>query len=150
MISLHELPKSSTKKRIKRVGRGPSSGMGKTSTRGHNGAKSRSGYKRRLGHDGNDIPLYRKLPTRGFSNARFEKKNFELNFDVLERLFADGEVVNRETLIAKGVLTKNNKLPVKILAKGELTKKISIAVEKYSKAAEEKLTQAKIEFKVMS
>ena len=141
MISLSSL-KNTTKpsKRGKRVGRGPGSKLGKTCGRGEKGAGSRSGYRTRAGKEGGQLPLYRKLPCRGFTNGRFKRHVFALNFWQIEKFFLDGEHVNETTLRDRGVL-KGNWDGIKILANGELTKKISVEVTAVSKSALEKLQQ---------
>jgi len=135
-------------KRMKKVGRGPGSGMGKTSTRGHKGQKSRSGYKKRLGQEGGQLPLYRKLPTRGFSQARFKKEVYSLNLSRINDLFEDGEIVSIETLQIKGCLTTNTKATFKVLGCGELTKKVILHAHAYSASAKAKLEKQSIEFKI--
>jgi len=138
---------SPNSKRTKRVGRGPGSKMGKTSCRGHKGQKSRSGYKRRSGQEGGQLPLYRKLPTRGFSNARFKTDVFALNLDRISELFEDGEIVSMETLISKRLAPATTKAKLKILGGGEITKKLIVHAHLYSHSAIEKLEKATIEYK---
>src|SRR5262249_39578510 len=95
IMELHSLQNSSRPaKRRKRVGRGMGSGLGKTCGRGHKGAGSRAGYKTRARYEGGQLPLYRKVPGRGFSNARFQKKLDAINLNQIEKLFNDGDVVN--------------------------------------------------------
>jgi len=147
MISLSSL--ASGKTNTKRVGRGIGSGKGKTSGRGHKGAKSRSGYKRRLGQEGGQLPMHRRLPTRGFSNAQFKNLYFTINFFLLDLLFSDGEVVCRETLVKKGLLGKNSKLPIKILGKGKLTKKLTFKVDKLSEGAKKALEELSISVEII-
>lgn len=133
-------------KKSKRVGRGPGSGLGKTSGRGEKGAGSRSGYKRRLTNEGGQVPQFKKLPTRGFSNARFRKPFHVINLDLIEKMFEEGEVVNLITLSEHGFLSGTS-YGLKVLGKGELSKKVSIEANAFSKSAKEKLEKAGIEFK---
>ena len=91
MITLHNLKDSHRKSpNVQRVGRGIGSKRGKTCCRGHKGDKSRSGYKRRYGKEGGQLPLYRKLPTRGFSNLGFKEQPFSINLSRIEEIFEDG------------------------------------------------------------
>lgn len=147
MFQLNNL-KSSNRRKKKRVGRGPGSGKGKTSGRGHKGAGSRSGYKKRLSYEGGQERLFKKLPTRGFSRARFKKPCFSINLLDIERLYNDGEVVNFSSLREKGCLSKK-KCPIKILAKGEVTKKIKIEANFFSKNALKKLEDKNISYKII-
>lgn len=111
------------KPRTKLLGRGPSSGLGKTSGRGHKGDGSRSGYKRRFGYEGGAVPLYRRLPTRGFSNARFATDTAEMTSEKLEKAFNEGETVTLDSLKDKGLVPRLTK-KVKLIVKGDLTKKL--------------------------
>ncbi len=113
--------------RRKRVGRGCGSGMGKTSTRGHKGQNARKGHKQKLGFEGGQMPLVRRLPKRGFNNARFRVEALAVNVSTLEKLFNAGDEITIESLAAKG-LTDNKRPRVKILATGELTKKFTVKV----------------------
>lgn len=135
------------KKKALRVGRGPGSGVGKTCGRGQKGQGARSGYKRRHGQEGGQVPLYRKLPTRGFSNARFRKRLDSVNLGQLEEIFNDGDVVNIDSLRQKGLISGKSH-GLKILANGELTKKVTIEADAFSASAKEKLDQAKIEYTI--
>ena len=127
------------KKRI--VGRGSSSGRGTTAGKGNKGQQSRSGGKTYVGFEGGQMPLYRRIARKGFSNAQFKKNVFSLNVDVLDSRYSDGETVNKETLIAKGLLKDTNAL-VKILGNGELSKKLTVNVDKLSASAKEKIEKA--------
>lgn len=121
----------------KRVGRGIGSNWGKTAGRGQKGAKSRSGYKRRHGAEGGQLPLYRKTPTRGFTNGRFKIDVVTVNLGRISSVFVDGEIVNRDSLEMKGCIPKNTKALVKILGNGTLDKKVEIYADAFSaKAAE--------------
>ena len=113
--------------RRKRVGRGCGSGMGKTSTRGHKGQNARKGHKQKLGFEGGQMPLIRRLPKRGFNNARFRVEALAVNVATLEKLFNAGDEITVETLAKKG-LTDNKRPRIKILANGELTKKFTVKV----------------------
>lgn len=131
----------------KRVGRGPGSNKGKTSCRGHKGDKSRSGYKRRGGKEGGQLPLYQKLPVRGFSNARFKVPIFEINLGRLNETFEDGDTINKETMMAKGFPMRRMRGGFKVLSEGEVTKKVVIEANAFSKNAIRKLEEKGIEFK---
>ena len=126
--------------RRKRVGRGCGSGMGKTATRGHKGQNARKGHKQKLGFEGGQMPLVRRLPKRGFNNARFRVEALAVNVSTLEKLFSAGDEITVETLAAKG-LTDNKRPRVKILATGELTKKFTVKVP-CSAAAKAKIEAA--------
>lgn len=124
-------------KRIKRVGRGPGSGHGKTSTRGHKGQKARSGASIRPGFEGGQMPLQRRIPKRGFTNI-FRKEYAIINVRDLN-CFEDGSLVTVAMLRDAGLV---NKLydGVKLLGDGELEKKLTVQVQKCSRQAEEKIT----------
>ena len=140
-MELNDLrPAKGAKRTRKRVGRGPGSGLGKTAGRGHKGQKSRSGYSRRYGFEGGQMPLVRRIPKRGFTN------NFRVEFQVvnlrdLERVFADGDTVSPETMAANGLIRKGTQ-PVKVLATGELSKKLEVTAHKFSQAARERIEAA--------
>ena len=140
-MHLHELNAGSRKKR-KRVGRGPGSGLGKTCGRGHKGAKSRSGFKNKRGFEGGQTPLKRRLPKFGFTNPN--RQTYQLiNLDRLEKLeqLTDGASLEMQQMLEMGLI-RNTKTPVKLLGRGSLTKKIKITVDKASRGAEESVTQA--------
>lgn len=123
----------------KRLGRGEGSGHGKTSGKGHKGQKARSGGGIRVGFEGGQMPLYRKLPRRGFNNYNF-KETFQLvNVGQLEKV--DGDTVNRESLVAAGLI-RDNAEPVKVLGDGELSKAFTIEVDKVSASAKSKIEAA--------
>lgn len=148
-MELHSLTNSSRPyKRRKRVGRGMGSGLGKTCGRGHKGAGSRSGWKSRARYEGGQLPLYRKVPGRGFSNARFQKKLDAINLGQIEKLFADGDVVNLQRLREVGFISGDSN-GFKVLSDGELTKKVRIEANAMSKKAEEKLQQARIQYAIV-
>ena len=140
-MQLHELNAGSRKKR-KRVGRGPGSGLGKTCGRGHKGAKSRSGFKNKRGFEGGQTPLKRRLPKFGFTNPN--RQTYQLiNLDRLEKLeqLIDGASLEMQQMLEMGLI-RNTKTPVKLLGRGSLTKKIKITVDKASRGAVESVTQA--------
>lgn len=128
-------------KKDRRVGRGSSSGRGTTAGRGNKGQQSRSGGKTYVGFEGGQMPLYRRIAQRGFSNYPFKKEYAIFNLSELEAKFADGETVNKETLAAKGLLSKKDSL-VKVLGNGDITKKLTVAVDKLSASAKEKIEKA--------
>ncbi|AGJ90983.1 50S ribosomal protein L15 [Mycoplasma putrefaciens] len=121
-----------SKKKATRVGRGMASGKGKTATRGHKGQNSRSGGGVRPGFEGGQTPLFRRLPKIGFTSLN-QKKYFILNLSDLEKLNLNS--INHETLINAKII-KNDKILIKILANGTLTKKIDVKVDKISKSAQ--------------
>ena len=140
-MQLHELNAGSRKKR-KRVGRGPGSGLGKTCGRGHKGAKSRSGFKNKRGFEGGQTPLKRRLPKFGFNNPN--RQTYQLiNLERLEKLeqLTDGTSLETQQMLEMGLI-RNTKTPVKLLGRGSLTKKIKITVDKASRGAVESVTQA--------
>lgn len=127
-MSLYELkPSPGSKSKRKIVGRGVGSGLGKTSGKGSKGQKARSGGKVRLGFEGGQIPLYRRLATRGFSNHPFKKEWVVLNLGRLENVFQDNETINYTSLLEKGLIKKKESR-VKILNGGEFTRK-NVTVE---------------------
>ncbi len=140
-IGLENLANTSRpKKRRKIVGRGPGSKHGKTSCRGHKGSGARSGAKRRLGSEGGGVPLYRRVPTRGFSNGRFRKRLDSINLAQVEELYTDGETLSLETLRAKKFI-KGKSYGVKLLGRGDLTKKVTVQVASISEGAKKKLKE---------
>jgi large subunit ribosomal protein L15 len=139
MITLTNLsPQKGAKKQRKRVGRGSGTGLGKTSGRGHKGAKSRSGYKSKPGFEGGQMPLQRRLPKRGFTNT------FKKVFDIvsLSQLdsFESGQEVTTQALVEAGMV-KAGRL-AKVLANGEITKAITVKVDKVSGQARELIEKA--------
>ena len=119
-----------------RRGRGPGSGNGKTAGKGHKGQKARSGAPR-PGFEGGQMPLYRRIPKRGFHN-RNTKEIVAINLEVLERRFEEGATISVDTLIETGIV-KNPRDGVKILGEGNLTKKLNVKVNAYSASAKEKI-----------
>ncbi|MCK5836143.1 MAG: 50S ribosomal protein L15 [Desulfobacula sp.] len=139
-MQLHDLaPAPGSRKNRKKVGRGPGSGMGKTSTRGHKGLKSRSGGSVRPGFEGGQMPLYRRLPKRGFFNI-FKTNNAVINVRDLDR-FEDGTTIDMAALRMAG-LAKGRLDGVKLLGQGETTKKFSLKDILVSKTAKEKIESA--------
>ena len=137
-MKLHELKyNEGSKKDIKRLGRGSSSGTGKTSGRGENGQNSRSGGGVRIGFEGGQLPLYRRLPKRGFSNAMFKKVYATINVSDLNK-FEDGTVVSPELLREMGII-KNELSGIKVLGNGSLDKKLTVRAHKFSNQAKEKI-----------
>lgn len=149
ITSLSELEKSG-KKNGKRVGRGVGSGKGKTCGRGTKGAKARSGYKKRHGNEGGQLPVFRKIPIRGFTRGRFKKEVFSINVSLLEKYFADGDTINLETLQKKHFLSKKKSPLIKILGNGDLKKSLHVHVHSISKGAKEKITKSKGTVKLLS
>ncbi len=140
-MKLESLPKSKELKRKKIVGRGPGSGMGKTSTRGENGQKSRSGASISPWFQGGQSPLYRRIPKRGFNNARFETKYATINLSDLNKYFKDGDIVTPEVLKEKGIIKKQLS-GIKVLASGELQHKLTVKAQRFSSAAVTKIEAA--------
>ena len=137
-MKLHELsPAEGSAKANWRKGRGPGSGNGKTAGKGHKGQNARSGGGVRPGFEGGQLPLYRKLPKRGFNNYRFGKQYTIVNVDALNR-FEDGAVVDADALLASGVISKALD-GIKILGEGEISKKITVKAAVFSAAAKEKI-----------
>ena len=140
-MKLETLPKSKEAKSRKRVGRGPGSGMGKTSTRGENGQRSRSGASISAWFEGGQSPLYRRIPKRGFNNARFETKYATINLEELNKYFNDGDVVTPEVLKERGIV-KKQLCGIKVLANGTLEKKITVKAQRFSSTAVTKIEAA--------
>ena len=139
-MKLHELqPAAGSRKVRNRVGRGIGSGNGKTSGKGMKGQNSRSGGGVRTGFEGGQMPLYRRLPKRGFKNI-WAKTYAEVNVESLNR-FEDGATVDPVALVESGIL-KNVQDGVKILGNGELTKKLTVQANKFSASAKEKIEAA--------
>ena len=133
-------PRPGSKHRVKRLGCGESSGHGKTSGKGHKGQKARSGGSIRLGFEGGQMPLIRRLPKRGFNNAEFKTVWATVNVGQLN-VFEDGATVNEAALLEKNLI-RGTYDGVKVLANGELTKKLVVAVNQLSAAAVEKIQKA--------
>ncbi|MEG1222656.1 MAG: 50S ribosomal protein L15 [Bacilli bacterium] len=140
-MKLHELkrnPGATSSK--KRVGRGPGSGLGKTSGRGEKGQNARSGGGVRASFEGGQLPLYRRLPKRGFNNYEFRIDYAVINLDDLNE-FDNGTVVTPALLKETG-LVKKQLCGIKVLGNGELTKKLTISAHKFSKSAIEKIEKS--------
>lgn len=140
-MGLHNLkPARGAVRGRKRVGRGPGSGLGKTSGRGEKGQKSRSGFSQKPGFEGGQMPLHRRVPKRGFSNARFRKEYSLVNLARLDG-FEAGTIVTPEVLLERGVIRKLRD-GVKVLAKGALTKALTVRAHKFSAKAQEAIAGA--------
>jgi large subunit ribosomal protein L15 len=139
-MKLHELKAAKgTRKERNRVGRGMASGNGKTSGRGHKGQGQRSGSKTRPGFEGGQMPLFQRLPKRGFTNVH--RKEFAIiNLDALNR-FEEGTEVTPELLLESGVVS-NQKAGIKVLAKGSIGKKLTVKAHKFSASAKEAIEAA--------
>lgn len=133
-MRLNELSPSVPRKNRKRVGRGNSSGWGKTAGKGSNGQNSRAGGGVKPYFEGGQMPIYRRVPKRGFSNAIFKKEYTILTLDLLNN-FEDGETVSIETLFDKFLVKSIKKDGIKVLGNGELTKKLTVKAHKVSKSA---------------
>lgn len=146
-MELHTLKNApGARKKRKRVGRGPGSGNGKTAGRGHKGQKSRSGNSRHYGFEGGQMPLHRRLPKRGFNHgARWPMAI--VNIDSLDKAFDDGAEITTEAIVKTG-LARDTKGGVKILGRGETTKKFSLKVQAVSPGAQAKIeaTGGTVEF----
>ena len=133
-------PPKGMKHAKKRIGRGQGSGNGKTAGRGHKGAKSRSGFKFKRGFEGGQMPLHRRVPKRGFHNP-FRVEYEVVNLDTLAERFEAGTVVTPELLRERGMVSRG-KQRVKVLARGEIDKALTVRVHKFSGKAAEKITAA--------
>src|SRR5687768_10237828 len=133
-------PSERSKFSKKRVGRGHGSGTGTQAGRGHKGAQSRSGYSFKRGFEGGQMPLHRRVPKRGFHNP-FRVEYAVVNLDDLSERFADGADVTPDVMRAIG-LVRDARLPIKVLARGEMSKKLSVQAHKFSGKAAEKLAAA--------
>jgi large subunit ribosomal protein L15 len=131
-------PKAGSRHAKKRVGRGPGSGHGKTAGRGEKGQKSRSGYSSKLGFEGGQMPLHRRLPKRGFTNI-FKEEFAVVNLADLNR-FDEGATVDPAALRQAGLVNGNKK--IKVLGNGDITRKLTIEADKFSKTAREKIEAA--------
>ena len=140
-MKLHELsPAEGSKKAVKRIGRGPAYGQGKTAGKGHKGQKARAGRGMRPGFEGGQMPLQRRIPKRGFNNI-FAKEIAAVNVSALDKAFEDGAVVDVNALIEKG-LVKKALDGVKILGNGEISKKLTVKVNANSDSAKQKIEAA--------
>jgi large subunit ribosomal protein L15 len=140
-MNLHTLkPRQGSRHRVKRLGQGESSGKGKTSGKGHKGQKARSGGSIRLGFEGGQMPLIRRLPKRGFNNTAFKKEYAIVNLTDLNR-FEDGATIDEAKLLEANLI-RGKYHGVKILGDGDITRKLTISVDKVSAAAREKIEKA--------
>lgn len=140
-IELHTMKSApGARKNRKRVGRGQASGNGKTAGRGHKGQKSRSGYSSRAGFEGGQMPIHRRLPKRGFYHEN-RHPLAEINLDILEARFADGEEITAEKLRLAGIV-KIKGGGVKLLGRGEITKRFEVQVQAVSASARAKIEKA--------
>jgi large subunit ribosomal protein L15 len=141
-MMIHEITEQVGRyKARKRKGRGEGSGIGGTSGRGHKGARSRSGWSQRRGYEGGQVPLFRRLPKRGFNNAAFASRFHIVNLKALERALEDGTEVTPEVLV-KARLIRDASLPVKVLGEGKLTKRFAVTAACFSAAARQKIEGA--------
>ncbi len=137
-MKIHELsPAPGSTKPVKRIGRGPASGQGKTAGKGHKGQKARAGRGMNPGFEGGQMPLQRRLPKRGFNNI-FAKEIAIVNLSALEATFEDGAVIDTAALLSTG-LVKKELDGIKVLAHGELTKKFTVKANAFSKEAKAKI-----------
>ncbi len=137
-MGLHNLkPAKGSVRNRKRVGRGPGSGLGKTAGRGEKGQKSRSGFARKPGFEGGQMPLHRRLPKRGFTNAPFRKEFATVNLGRLE-VFEAGTIVTPDLLVKQGIVKKLLD-GLKVLADGELTKALTVHAHRFSGKAQERI-----------
>ena len=133
-------PPKGAKHAKKRIGRGQGSGNGKTAGRGHKGAKSRSGYKFKRGFEGGQMPLHRRVPKRGFHNP-FRVEYEVVNLDTLGARFEAGTVVTPDLMREKG-LVRGKRLQIKVLARGDVSKALTVKAHKFSGKAAEKIAAA--------
>ena len=129
-------------KKTKRVGRGSSSGLGTTAGKGNKGQQSRSGGKTYVGFEGGQMPLYRRIAHKGFSNYPFKKEYVCINVEQLDAKYNDGETVNKESLVAKGFISSKKTALVKVLGNGDVKKKLTVEVDKVSESAKAKIEKA--------
>lgn len=140
-MKIHELsPAPGSNRPVKRIGRGPASGQGKTAGKGHKGQKARAGHGMRPGFEGGQMPLQRRLPKRGFNNI-FAKEIAIVNVAALEEKFEAGAVIDAEALLASG-LVKKELDGIKVLGFGELTKKFTVKANAFSAEAKAKIEAA--------
>jgi large subunit ribosomal protein L15 len=141
-MSLHELrPAPGAKRKSKRLGQGLGSGTGKTAGKGHKGQKARSGGGVRPGFEGGQMPMMRRIPKKGFNNARFAKEFQIVNVESLAKRFEAGTTVGFAELYAARLVQKDN-VPVKILASGEIDKALTVQAQAFSAQAKAKIEAA--------
>ncbi len=132
-------PARGSKHSKKRIGRGHGTGQGTQAGRGHKGAQSRSGFAKKRGFEGGQMPLHRRIPKRGFTNI-FRTEYAVVNLDLLAERFEDGTVVTPELLRENGIV--RSKQPIKVLARGDISKKLTVRAAKFSGKAAEKIVAA--------
>lgn len=141
-MKLHELaPAAGSKKDVKRIGRGPASGQGKTAGKGHKGQKARAGRGMRPGFEGGQMPLQRRLPKRGFNNI-FRQEVATVNVSALDAAYENGATVTIEDLVCKGLVKKVLAGGVKVLGNGDITKSLTVKANAFSASAKEKIEAA--------
>ncbi len=133
-------PADGAKHSKKRIGRGHGSGQGTQAGRGHKGAKSRSGFTFKRGFEGGQMPLHRRIPKRGFHNP-FRIEYVVVNLDTLAERFEDGTVITPELLVESGLVSQARR-PVKVLGRGDVSKKLTVRAHKFSGKAAEKIAAA--------
>ena len=138
-MRLNNIPSSKGTRTRKRVGKGEGNGLGKTCGRGHKGQKSRSGFSQRPGFESGHVPLYRRLPRRGFNNKNFRTSYAIVNLSDLERI--EGEEANPAIFESTGLVRKDSPL-VKVLGEGEIAKAMTVSAHKFSASAVEKIEKA--------
>lgn len=138
LSNLH--PPEGARRKRKRVGRGDGSGTGVTAGRGHKGAKSRSGYKRKRGFEGGQMPLHRRVPKRGFHNP-FRVEYAIVNLDTLSERFDEGTEVTPELLRERRIV-RESRAPIKVLGRGELSKKLIVRAHRFSAQASKAIAAA--------
>lgn len=139
-MKLHEIPQTTGgRKRKKRVGSGMGSGLGKTCGRGIKGSKARSGYSVRPGFEGGQMPLYRKLPHRGFNNKNFRQNYLIVNVSTLDKL--SNAEVDRDLLVKVGAIARDP-LPLKVLGNGEISRAVTVTADRFSASARAKIEAA--------
>ncbi len=140
-MKLHSLTNTVKRPSRKRVGRGAASLSGKTCGRGENGYGSRAGSHQKAYFEGGQIPLFRRLPKRGFKNPNHKEYTL-VNVSTLEANFENGDTVDRQALLAKGLINDEKSAGLKVLANGELTKSLTICADRFSKSAITKVEEA--------
>jgi len=136
-------------KKIQRVGRGRGSKRGASSGRGGKGDSARQGYRKRFGYEGGQVPLYRKSPVRGFTRGRFIKLSVAIALSTINDYYKDGESVTLSTLREKKLIPRRVPGGYKVLAVGELTKKVTIEASSFSEAALKKIQDQKISYTIV-
>ena len=134
-------PADGAKQRKKRIGRGPGSGNGKTAGRGHKGAQSRSGFKYKRGFEGGQMPLHRRVPKRGFTNAPFKKEHTTVNISDLAR-FEKGAKIGPQEIVASGLARKIARHGLRVLGDGQIDRALHVTAHYFTASAREKITKA--------